>query len=284
MTGSSPKSVLERHGLRPKKGFGQNFLVDRGTTQRIAELATTPPGGSVLELGAGLGALTIPLGQRADRVLAVERDRDLILPLQALIDAEGMGTRVQVLEQDAKGVDVARLLQDMPRPWVLAGNLPYQLTGPLLRLAVEARAVVDRVVFLVQLEVAERLGARPGEKVWGGLSVFTQAAFEISRPMVVKRGAFYPSPRVDSAIIVLTPRAPPLAEETSRFRMLVSRAFAMRRKTLRNAWRSVDACDDETLARLAHRVGIDLNQRGETLEVAAFARMAEALEAECDVR
>src|SRR5262245_58560957 len=152
---SDPKALLARHGLRPKKHFGQNFLADQNLVTRIAELCTTPEGGTVLELGAGLGALTRALLARAALVIGVERDRDLVPALtadHADVIADG---KLLVLEADAKQVDVAELLRDKPRPRILAGNLPYQITGPLLELAVNVRSEIDRVVFLVQLEVAE---------------------------------------------------------------------------------------------------------------------------------
>jgi 16S rRNA (adenine1518-N6/adenine1519-N6)-dimethyltransferase len=134
---------------------------------------------------------------------------------------------------------------------------------------------VDRVVYLVQLEVAERLAASPGGDSWGALSVFTQAAYEIRRELVVRRGAFYPQPGVDSAVVVLTPRETPLAEETREFRELVSRAFEQRRKTLRNAWRGALGLDAARVEAAARRAGIDLGARGETLDITAFARMVE---------
>jgi 16S rRNA (adenine1518-N6/adenine1519-N6)-dimethyltransferase len=269
----SPKALLTAHGLEPKRSFGQNFMADAGIARRIAELCTTPPGGTVVELGAGLGALTIPLAERASHVIAVERDRDLVPALRSLVAGACPG-RVEVVEADAKTFDVPAALADTPRPRVLAGNLPYQLTGPILRSTALARGAVDRVVYLVQLEVAQRLVARPGTDAYGALSVFTQAAYDVRRELVVRRGAFFPPPRVDSAVVVLQPRPTPLAEESPVFRELVSRAFAQRRKTLRNAWRGVLGLGEADLATAAGAARIDLTVRGETLGVDDFARMA----------
>src|SRR6185436_4008874 len=123
-----------------------------------------------------------------------------------------------------------------------------------------------------------RLSSKAGDKSYGGLTVFVQAAFEVSRAFVVRRGAFYPQPNVDSAVVVLTPRRPPVAVETEEFRALVHAAFAQRRKTLRNAWRGVGGLDPNALSRKAEQAGIDLDRRGETLDVGAFARMARLLE------
>ncbi len=269
----SPKAQLAAQGLVPKKHFGQNFLADARLAARIAELATTPPGGTVVELGAGLGALTRPLLARAARVIAVERDRDLVPLLSSAI----RDPRLSVVEADAKSVDVAALVRDEPRPHVLAGNLPYQITGPLLEKSVGLARSLDRVVFLVQLEVADRVAAAPGTPAYGALAVFVQAAFRSRRAFVVKRGAFYPQPGVDSAVIVLEPHATPLAVEDDAFRAVVKAAFGQRRKKLRNAWRGVLGASDDALAAAAARAGVDLDARGETVDVAGFARMAREL-------
>lgn len=274
---TSPKAQLEASGLRAKKHFGQNFLSDRSMAQRIAELATTPAGGTVVELGAGLGALTRPLLERAAHVVAVERDRDLVpLLSQSLADAVSAG-RLEILEADAKSIDPVALFAAHPRPHVLAGNLPYNITGPLLTLAAHVARRLDRVVYLVQLEVAERVAAAPGSDSYGALSVFIQAQYAPRRALVVRRGAFHPQPNVDSAVLVLDPLAEPVSEETDELRALVSGAFSQRRKKLKSAWRGVLGKSDAAVAAAAQRAGIDLDARGETLGVAAFARMAKEI-------
>jgi 16S rRNA (adenine1518-N6/adenine1519-N6)-dimethyltransferase len=236
-----------------------------------------PDGGSALELGAGLGALTRPLLARAEHVIAVERDRDLVPALQEDFAAEIAAGRLQVLEADAKSIAPGELLGALPRPRVLCGNLPYQITGPLLELAVHSASGLDRAVFLVQLEVANRLSAAPASADYGALSVFTQAAFAVSRALVVRRGAFYPQPGVDSAVVVLTPHAVP-TPETKTFAAFVKAAFAQRRKQLSNAWRGVGGLSPEQLVEAARAAEIDLSARGETLAVADFARIAEVAE------
>lgn len=273
----SPKSQLDSLGLRAKKHFGQNFLADAVMAARIAELATTPAGGSVVELGAGLGALTSPLLERARRVVAIERDRDLVPYLHRAFDDEISSGRLEVLEADAKAADLLALLALGPRPHVVAGNLPYQITGPLLEKTVAIAPDVDRVVYLVQLEVADRIAAAPGSERYGALSVFMQAQFVPSRAFVIRRGAFHPQPEVDSAVLVLEPRRPPVTAETPAFRAVVSAAFQQRRKKLRNAWRGVLGADDAALEAAAERAGVDLEARGETLGVAQFAAMAQEL-------
>lgn len=273
-----PKAELARSGLRAKKHFGQNFLSDANIARQIAELATTPPGGTVVELGAGTGALTRPLLARAARVIAVERDRDLIPLLRESFARELEEGRLELVEADAKALSPKALAAGGPRPHILAGNLPYNITGPLLTLATEEARAFDRVVYLVQLEVAERVAARAGDDSYGGLSVFVQAQFAPRRALTVRRGAFHPQPNVDSAVLVLDPLPEPVSEETEGFRALVSQAFAQRRKKLVNAWRGALGKSDEELSRAAERAGITLDARGETLDVHAFARMAKELE------
>ncbi len=273
----SPKAMLEQYGLRPKYSFGQNFLADERLSARIAE-ACAAQGGSVVELGAGMGALTRPLlASGVSFVLAVERDRDMVPVLSAELASEVEAGRLEILETDAKTVDFTTALAGKPKPHVVAGNLPYQITGPLLEKAVHAAPSIERAVFLVQLEVADRLAAAPGSDAYGALSVFAQRAFKVERAFVVRRGAFYPQPNVDSAVVTLEPRGS--GPETEAFRQLVRGAFAQRRKQLRNAWSSVFHARSVPLEPAAERAGIDLSARGETLSVADFTRMAAELEA-----
>lgn len=262
-------------GLSAKKSFGQNFLVDPMRTDRIAELATSNGEGVVVEVGAGLGALTEPLIQRAAHVVAIERDRDLCPILRdAFADPIAAG-KLTLLEADAKQVDLAALFEGRAGPRVLAGNLPYQLTGPLLEKTTTLSALLDRAVFMVQAEVAARLVAAPGSEDYGALTVFASAAFNVKRAFSVGPGAFHPRPGVDSAVIVLTPSK--RAEETETFRAAVRAAFAQRRKTLRNAWRALSATAN--VAACAEKANIDLDRRGETLSVEEFARFAAEIDA-----
>lgn len=271
----SPRALLDRFGLRPKHSFGQNFLCEPRHAERIAELACPEGGERVLEIGAGLGALTDKLLRRGCSVVAIERDRDLLPVLEEVFADDSERGLLEIVEADAKTADWEALLGEHPKR-VLAGNLPYQITGPLLRRTVSLSRRVQRAVYLVQKEVADRLAARPASGEYGALSVFTQAAFAVERAFVIRPGSFYPVPRVDSAVVVLTPHAEPLAAETPLFRAVVKLAFSARRKTLRNAWRGLGAGED--LGRIATAAGVSLDARGETLAVADFARMVKGLE------
>lgn len=274
-----PRALLRRAGLSPKRGFGQNFLVQPAVVHQIAA-ACVPDAelgrARVLELGAGTGALTRALAERAARVVAVERDRELVPVLGE--ELVGFGERVSVVEGDAQTAEPAALLglPDPAAPRVLCGNLPYHITGRLLERAVANAEDVERVVFMVQLEVAERLAAEPGTKAYGALTVFVNAAFDVRKLFNVSPGSFHPPPEVTSAVVLLEPRRPRRAAETDTFRALVKGAFGARRKTLRNAWRGVAA--PAALARAAEAAGISLDARGETLSVDQYALAAAALD------
>ena len=276
---STIKQLLLAHGLRAKRHFGQNFLSNSRVAERIAEFCVPSESHVVTEIGAGTGALTAPLLARAKRVVAIERDRDLVPLLKERFEAELNAQRLIVEEADAKSVDFFRHHDVESTPVVLAGNLPYQLTGPLMRRVCDLRSSIELAVFLVQFEVAQRLSAEPGTPAYGALSVFVQSQFEPKRAFVVRPGAFYPQPTVDSALVVLTPRAASLAADTPLFQRLVKAAFEQRRKTLRNAWRGLPGVSMERLEGAAGTARIELDWRGERLSIDEFSRMAEALEA-----
>lgn len=278
---SDARALLRRAGLSPKKSFGQNFLVSPHVVDSIARACvpdTEVGRARVLELGAGLGVLTRALVGRAGLVVAIERDRDLVpLLAEELADDVARGA-CRVVEGDAQAFDVHDALggPDPQRPRVLAGNLPYHITGRLLERATFAADDLERVVFMVQLEVAERLAAEPGTKAYGALTVFTRAAFRVDKLFHVSPGSFHPPPEVTSAVVRLEPERPRRAAESETFRALVKAAFAARRKTLRNAWSPV--APPPQIAEAAREAEVSLDARGETLSVDAFARMAAALD------
>lgn len=263
--------------MRPKKHFGQNFLTDQRAARAIAEAATTPEGGTVVEIGAGTAALTAPLAERAARVIAIERDPDLVPVLHERLTTAIEEGRVTVLQGDATAMDWPPLFAGGPRPHTIAGNVPYLITGRLIETAVEIADHIDGVVLMVQKEVADRLVAEPGTREYGALTVFVRAAFRVQRLFVVRAGSFFPRPEVDSAVVTFTPERPRRALETETFRAAVKAAFGMRRKTLRNAWRGLCGWSDEEIAARAAAAGISLDARGETLAVEQFRKMVAPL-------
>lgn len=265
----NPREWLREKGLSPKKSFGQNFLTDAHVLGEIAR-ASVPDAevgkASVLEIGAGLGALTEVLLPRSGELAIVERDRDFIPLLAERFPS------VKAFEADAKTFDYADFFSSRPSPRVLVGNLPYQITGPLLTAFCGIRASVDRVVIMVQKEVADRLLAEVGSKEYGALTVFVSAQFRTSRVLTAGPHAFFPPPNVSSTVIELLPIAN-AAPETDAFRKLVQGGFQMRRKTLRNAWASLGAPFIEKIGNT-----LDLQRRGETLSPAEYHAAARLLE------
>jgi 16S rRNA (adenine1518-N6/adenine1519-N6)-dimethyltransferase len=264
--------------VRPRKSLGQHFLSDVGLLRRIVDALAPEPGETVLEIGPGEGGLTRELLARGARVVAIEKDD--WLAEKAREWGGGSGTLLDVVNADALDVDWAELaaLRTGTTPhspqFSVTGNIPYNITTPLIEKALTP-PLPRRIVFLVQLEVAQRVAAPPGSKTYGGLSVGVQAACVVERLFTVKAGAFRPPPRVDSAVLRLTPRDQPLVrpEETAAFRRFVSACFSQRRKQLRNA---VAAAADWTPAQAAgalESLGIDPTARPETLSPEAFVRL-----------
>lgn len=266
----SPRALLVKYGLRAKKSWGQNFLGDEAILDSIAALAVTAPGERVVELGAGLGHLTVRLLARGAEVVAVERDRDMARVLRGEI-----GDRATVLEADAARIDYATLA-----PSAVVGNLPYHLTSPILFALLDGAGGVARAVFLLQREVGERLAASPGSKAWGLLSVLLQERATVSVERIVPPGAFHPPPRVESAVVRIAFR-PELAglADPARFRRLVKAGFGQRRKTLANALAAARIAPAPALALALAQAGIDGKRRGETLAVAEWEALARALAA-----
>jgi 16S rRNA (adenine1518-N6/adenine1519-N6)-dimethyltransferase len=273
----SPRALLDKYGLRAKKSWGQNFLADDAILEAIARLAVRRPGERVVELGAGLGHLTAHLLARGAEVVAVERDRDMARVLRG-----EFGDALRLEEADAARLDFARLAAPVP-PGALprvavVGNLPYHLTSPILFSILDQADAVSRAVLLVQREVAERLGAHPGTKDWGLLSVLVQQRASVRVERIVAPGAFHPPPKVESAVVDIELGArEPACADPARFRLLVKGGFGQRRKTLRNALGAAHLAPPEDLERAFARAGIDPSRRGETLTVDEWEELDRAL-------
>lgn len=267
--------MMERH--RPKKALGQNFLTDTGVLSRIVELVNICPDDRVLEVGPGRGALTRLLAERASRVVAVELDRQLV----PILAAEFAGRdNVAIVPADILRTDLPELLARYGAgTWKVAANLPYNISSQVLFLFLENRALFSRLVLMLQKEVGERLAAPPGCKDYGALSVLCQLHFDIRREFIVRPGAFYPVPKVDSAVLSFLPLPVPRVEvgDEALFRRVVKAAFGQRRKTLWNCLRSAELAADQTLLRALDVCRIDPGRRGETLSLQEFAALTRAL-------
>jgi len=255
---------------RARKRFGQNFLQDAGVVNRIARALTANPDRPVLEIGPGRGALTEVLLAQGLTVTAIELDRDLLPILRARLFNHA--ERLTLINADALQFDYASLSPDH-QPLQIVGNLPYNITTPLLFHLLAYHAQLDSMVFMLQKEVVDRLSAEPGGSDYGRLSVMMQFYCTVEPLFEVPPEAFTPQPKVDSAVVRLTPKPLSAAdlEGVQALRPLVRQAFAQRRKTLRNNLR--DLINDEQLAEL----GIDPSLRPQNITLADYVRMAQWL-------
>jgi 16S rRNA (adenine1518-N6/adenine1519-N6)-dimethyltransferase len=274
---ATARELLARHGLLPKKSLGQNFLVDRRVQERIVAAAELQPEDVVVEIGAGLGALTSRLADVAKKVIAIDRDAQLVPVLR-----EELAHRpnVEIVLGDALEFDLGEAARKVARPLVVVGNLPYVITSPVLFATIEAAEggqVVDRAIFMVQKEFAQRMLAPPGSRTYGRLSVMVQQAADAEILFHVGSGAFLPAPAVTSTVLRLRPRPRPLAvvRDPQLFARVVREAFGARRKMLRRALEPGfgGACAAAAL----EAAGIAGTRRAEELAVVDFARLANAL-------
>ena len=268
--------LANRIGLRPTKALGQNFVHDANTIRRITRIADLAPGEVVLEVGPGLGSLTLGLLDEGARVVAVEVDPRLAAALPETIRARapGLANDLTVIARDARRLDTPL----DPPPTALVANLPYNVAVPVLLHLLELLPSIRHGLVLLQSEVADRLAAPPGSRVYGGPSVKTAWYARAERAGAVPRSVFWPVPNVDSGLVRLVrTEPPPLPAGVDRADVfaVIDAAFAQRRKMLRSAlaaWAGSAAAAESVLVR-AH---VDPRARAETLDVAAFARLASA--------
>ena len=271
-----PRTLLKRYGLAAKKSWGQNFLIAESVYRGIVDATVRDDDDWIVEIGAGLGTLTMRLAQRVPegKVIAVERDRDLVAVLEAEL---GHLDNVEVHPANALEYDLAAVARWHGGPVALCGNLPYQIASPLLFHFIEARAHLSRIVVMLQKEMAERLMARPGTAAYGALGVLIGAFADVTLVVRARATAFAPPPRVDSAVVCIVPLAAPRADlgDPEHFRRVVHAAFGQRRKTLKNALRA--RFDPAAVDGSLSATGIDGTRRGETLSIEELAALARAL-------
>ncbi|HEY5861613.1 MAG TPA: 16S rRNA (adenine(1518)-N(6)/adenine(1519)-N(6))-dimethyltransferase RsmA [Casimicrobiaceae bacterium] len=255
------------HGHQPRKRFGQNFLADPHYVSRILDAVAPREGDNVVEIGPGLAALTVGLIERAGRITAIELDRDLAERLRTNFTP----AQLTLHEGDALDFDFATLGDEQR----IVGNLPYNISTPLLFHLMGYASRLRDVHVMLQKEVVARMAAAPGTADYGRLSVMLQVKFRVTRLFVIPPGAFRPAPKVDSAFVRLVPLGAdaPRVADYALFGRIVASAFGQRRKTLRNALAAI--CDEGAVRAAA----IDPGVRGETLAVADYVRLANSLTA-----
>ena len=251
---------------RAKKALGQHFLHESAYIDRIIDAVAPRPDDRVVEIGPGQGALTLPLLRRHGSLTVIEFDRDLIAPLTHAASTVGA---LEIIHRDVLQVDFTALAGGGPR-LRLVGNLPYNISSPILFHALEHAGAITDMHFMLQKEVVERMAAPPGSKTYGRLSVMLQASCIVVPLFTVPPGAFRPPPKVDSAVVRLAPKPPGETgiDDPARFAAVVRAAFGQRRKTLRNALSGL--CDEATIS----AAGIDPQSRAEQLPVQDFIRLA----------
>lgn len=272
-----PGELLRRHGLAPRKSWGQNFLHAAHVHRQIVDACALTANRRVVEIGAGLGTLTAHLLATGAEVWAIERDRDLCTVLRAEL---GPHPRFTLHETDAVRFDYATARTEGDARPVVVGNLPYQLTGALLFALLDHDPTLGRWVVMVQKEVADRLTAGPGSRRYGGVTAVLSRVRAITRVCAVPSGCFLPPPRVDSAVIQLVPREKPLGEvaDADGLRHLVRTAFQQRRKTLLNSLSAL--AGREQVRAWCEQAGIDPSLRPERLGPEQFAALQRAREDE----
>ena len=263
-------------GHRAKRSLGQNFLIDPNLQRRIVEALDPAPDDEVLEIGPGLGALTRHLAPRVGRLTLAELDRDLAARLRVEYAAD---PRIRVIEGDVLDLPLEEVTEDPARLKVI-GNIPYNITTPILFSLLERRPRPRMIVLMVQREVAERIVAAPGGKTYGALAVGVQSVAAAERVLQVGRNAFRPAPDVDSSVVRIVPRQPaqlePATEEA--LRVLTRRAFGQRRKQFQRILRDQYGLDADGIAALESRTGLDLRTRPETVPPEQFIALARALQ------
>jgi 16S rRNA (adenine1518-N6/adenine1519-N6)-dimethyltransferase len=277
---TSPRNLLKAWDLKPKKRMGQNFLTDPSTAKTIVTRSNLKAEDTVLEIGAGLGALTIPLTKVVKKVYAVEKDRQLI----ELLKAELLANRISncdIMMQNILEMDLHAFAQANAVQLTVVGNLPYGISSQILIKLIQSRKIIQRAVLMFQKELAQRIAAKPGGKQYGRITAMLGYCADIRFLANISSTVFYPPPKVDSAVIEINFRSTAFYgphDEAMLFRVIKA-AFGNRRKTLKNALAAGELPIDTQLALQAlSRAGIDPGRRAETLSPSEFVALSVCLE------
>jgi len=273
----SPLKILKRHRIRPVKRLGQSFLVDNNITTRIVDISEIERDDTVVEIGAGLGAMTTMIAERAKKVIALEIDPKLVSVLNQELKEV---SNVEIVHTDVLRYDFSSPLGGDGRIKVI-GNIPYNVSSQILFRLLDFIDHISSATLMFQKEVGDRITAAPGTKQYGILSVILSMYAEISTIMTVPSSCFYPKPKVDSSVLKMDTRERPLVTLTDHdiFHETVKAAFSKRRKTLANNLKEMKTVRslEMNVSSLLDKTGIDGTRRGETLTVEEFGRLAETI-------
>jgi 16S rRNA (adenine1518-N6/adenine1519-N6)-dimethyltransferase len=253
--------------MRPRKRFGQHFLISSDIIVEIVGIIDPSPGSIIVEIGPGRGALTMPLLEKGATVYGVELERDAVAYLRKHFNKL---ERFHIIESDFLLVDTQQMF---PNRFTLVGNIPYNITSPVIDWTIEHRAQIERACFMVQREMAERLAGAPGTKDWSPLSIFTQLQFTVSKEFDVAPEHFNPPPAVWSSVISLTPAASPFIPHPEVFEKVVRASFRQRRKTLLNNLVPSIVTDQEFGRSLLDRLGLPIDCRAEQLSSDQYLKL-----------
>jgi 16S rRNA (adenine1518-N6/adenine1519-N6)-dimethyltransferase len=273
---TSPAVLMKAWKLYPKKQLGQNFLADANMAETITGYAGISADDVVLEIGAGLGSLTLPLARRALKVIAVEKDHRLVELLNTELMAAGLDN-VHLLEKDILKLDIPSLSQAENKNLIVVGNVPYNISSQIMVQILKARACIKKTILMFQKELAQRITAPPGSKAYGRLSVMVQYCAKVRVLTEVKAKLFFPKPNIDSLVIGIDfdPDAGKLVRDEAFLFDVIKAAFSRRRKTLRNSLAGfMPGFDTKASAKALEGAGIDPVRRAETLTTDEFVRLA----------
>jgi 16S rRNA (adenine1518-N6/adenine1519-N6)-dimethyltransferase len=277
---TSLKQELREYGVFPKKRLGQHFLIDRNILNKVVRTAEVGKEDVVMEVGPGPGEMTLALARLAKQVIAVEIDPAWVEILKKkLADCPN----VEVVKSDILKMDFKRLYGKEEHPVKVVANLPYQISTPLLFRFIEAKEAFSTFTLMLQREVAERMAAPSGGREYGPLSIFVQLFLDVSIRFFIKPSAFFPPPKIESAVVHMVWKEEPAIEEKDEawFKAVVKACFGYRRKTLLNALKHSELSLHESPESKMEKIGIDPQRRPETLTIEEFIRLAEALKLQC---
>jgi 16S rRNA (adenine1518-N6/adenine1519-N6)-dimethyltransferase len=280
-TAVSQIALLKKHGLRLRKRLGQHILVDDNVAAKITDALDLKGNEGVIEIGPGLGALTMRLAEKAGRVVAVEIDRRFASTLRTELEDAGAARNVHIVEDNILKVNLAGLARAYPdvKTWKLVGNLPYYITSAILLMLVEAREHFTSAIITVQDEFARRLVAGPGSKDYSSLSIYVQYRFKPEILFTIKPTSFFPRPDVRSAVVRLEvhERKGLGIEDEGLFFQTIRAAFGQRRKTLRRSLRTIPGLTPDTMGELGRTSGVGLDKRPEDISIEGFANLSNAI-------